>query len=51
MRILSTAWLRTWGLELRGLMLKTDAFGLVFVPEGAVDWDSVRLVSRGVDSE
>ncbi len=43
--------LRLWGLEQRGLMLKTDAFGLVFVPEGAAAWDAVRLVSRGADPE
>ncbi len=42
---------RSWGLEGRGLMLKADAFGRVFVSEGDADWDAVRLVARGAVPE
>lgn len=41
---------REWGVDKSGLMLETEAFGLVFEPEHLIDWDSVRFVARGSTS-
>lgn len=42
---------REWGVKESGLMLKTEAFGLIFVPESVIDWESMRFVARGPESQ
>jgi len=37
-----------WGLHERGLMLKTDAAGLVFEPCSSIAWDAIVLEGREV---
>ncbi len=38
-----------WGLDEPGLMIKTDAHGLVFQPIAMCDWPSVILLGRADD--
>ena len=35
-----------WGLAERGLMLKTEAFGLMFEPLGSSSWETIVLIRR-----
>ena len=37
-----------WGLNKRGLMLKTEKAGLVFEPYPSDTWDSIIFLGRGV---
>ncbi len=35
-----------WGIVERGLMLETEAFGLMFEPVGSPSWDAIVLIRR-----
>lgn len=44
--IASRADMERWGVEEPGLMLKTEAAGLVFKPCSSVGWQELELVER-----
>lgn len=44
--IASKAEMRKWGLDEPGLMIESDYYGMVFLPEKSLTHDEAQLISR-----